>query len=650
MRSGICNRFSNFSTVSLWNSNIRKAVDQGHSHKALLLFLQMQQNGLQPNNLTFPFVAKACGKLSDLKHSQIIHAHVAKSPFQFDKYVQTALVDMYVKCNGIDYACDLFDRMPQRDIASWNAMILGFSQLGILDRVLNLFNQMRLDGVQPDSVTVIGLLQLGSSRNDLKLVNAVNSFGIRIGTEADVSVANTLVSAYSKCGDLGSAEKKFDSLDSGYLTVISWNSMIAGCAYIEKTYKAISFYRQMLYHGFRPDISTILNLLSSCVRPEALCQGKSIHSHGIQVGCDLDITVLNTIISMYSKCGNISSARHLFDTMIDRTCVSWTCMIGGYAEKGNLHEALTLFHLMETENMKPDLVTMLHLISVCGQMGAIEIGRLIDNYATLNGFKKFVMVSNALIDMYGKCGSMRDARALFDTIYDKTIVSWTTMIAGYALNGEFDEALGIFFHMLELGLKPNHVTFLAVLQACNHAGLLERGLEFFTLMTNSYRLSPGLDHYSCIIDLFGRKGKLKEAFCLIQNMPIKPDAGIWGSLLGACKIHRNTEIGEYAAQRLFELEPWAAAPYVEIANIYASAGRWDGVAAIRTLMKGNQVTKYPGRSIVQVNGKCHTFMVEDRYHHEGLLIYEALDGLALQMKEELDSSFSQQLFYHYNEL
>ncbi|CAK9167775.1 unnamed protein product [Ilex paraguariensis] len=634
----IFNRFSNPWTVVHFNSSIREAVDQNQSHKALALFRQMKGIDLEPNNLTFPFIAKACAKLSNLKYSQIIHTHIAKSPFQSDIYVQTALVDMYIKCNHIDYAYDLFESMPRKDLAGWNAMLVGFAQMGFLDRVSKLFNQMRFEGVQPDSVTVVGLTQLVAAIKDLKLMNAVHSLGMIIGIEADVSVANTWIVAYAKCGDMESAEMIFQGIVLAFVTVVSWNSLITGCAHLEESFKAIKFYNRMLCDGFRPDVSTILNLLSSFGRLKGLYQGKLIHCHGIQVGCEVDISVLNTLISMYCKCGDTNSARSVFDRMVDRTSVSWTAMIGGYADKGDLSEALTLFHSMEAAGKKPDKVTVLYLILGCGQTGALDTGRWIDNYTISNGLKNNVLICNALIDMYSKCGSIRDAWELFHSMHEKTIVSWTTMIAGSALNGEFKEALDHFFTMLELGLKPNHVTFLAVLQACTHAGFLEEGWECFNLMSKVYRINPGLDHYSCMTDLLGRRGKLKEALEVIQTMPIKPDAGIWSALLSACKIHNNIEIGRYAACHLFELEPQAAAPYVEMANIYASAGRWDGVAAIRTLMRGNQVTKSPGKSLVQVNGKSHTFTVEDGCHPEGFQIYEVLDGLVLLLKQELDSS------------
>ncbi|TXG60576.1 hypothetical protein EZV62_015149 [Acer yangbiense] len=632
---------SNCSTVNLWNSQIREAVNKNHPRKALLLFRQMKQNAIEPDNFTFPFVAKACAKLSDPKYSQMIHTHIVKSPFFADIFVETTVVDMYVKSRRIDCAYRVFDEMRERDVTSWNAMLVGFVQMGFFDRVCGLFCEMGLVGIRPDSVTVMGLTQAVSNSKNLYMLKGIHLFGIKIGVYGDVSVANTWISAYAKCGDFGSAELVFDGIEEGLRTVVSWNSMIGGYANDDKFVNALNFYKYMISDGFRPDVSTLVSLLSSCKQPEELFQGKLIHSHAIQCGCDLAISVINTLISMYSKCADVDSARFLFDGMHDRTCVTWTAMIGGYSGKGDMDAALGLFSAMEAVGEKPDLVTVLSLISGCGLIGGLELGKWIDSYAGSNGLKNNLMVCNALIDMHAKCGSIGAARELFYVMFERTVVSWTTMVAGCALNGEFREALDLFHEMVELGLRPNHVTFLAVLQACTHAGFLEKGWECFNTMIDVYNINPGLDHYSCMADLLGRRGKLKEALDFVQNMPIKPDVGIWGSLLSACKIHRDVEIGEYAAHRLFELDPHMAAPYVEMANIYASAGRWDGVAKMRSMMKCNKVRKFPGQSHVEVNGKTHTFTVEDRDHPEGILIYGLLDCLSFQSKE--DASYSRHL-------
>ncbi|CAI9109122.1 OLC1v1008879C1 [Oldenlandia corymbosa var. corymbosa] len=629
---------SSFSTVSSINTSIKAAVNDGQPHKALFLFRQMKLSGLEPNHLTFPFIAKACAKISNLKQSYIIHPHILKSPHCSDIYVQTALVDMYVKCGKVEYAYQVFEGMPDRDVTAWNAMLMGFVQVGFVVRVLGLFYRMLFGGFRPDSVTVMGLTQLASGLKDGRLLSSVHCLGIRLGLGEDVLVANTWISAYAKCGDLPLSDMVFNGIDSQSLTVVSWNSIIAGCAGAGEGFKSMGLYTKMLNAGFRPDSSTILNLLGSFVKPDALFQGKLIHCHGVKLGCFSDVSVLNTLVYMYSKCEDVTSARRVFDAMMHKTRISWTVMIGSYAEKGNLEEAISSFNSMEAAGEKPDIVAIIYLISACGQIGALETGRWIDNYSMSAGLKSDVMICNALLDMYVKCGSLRDAEELFLTMEERTIVSWTTMISGYALNGEPKKALDCFDLLLHSGLKPNSITFIAVLQACVHGGLLEKGWEFLDMMIDQFKIKASLDHHACMADLLGRRGKLKEALEYIESMPCKPDAGIWGALLNACKIHRNSVIGQYAADRLFDLEPQAAAPYVEMANIYASAGKWDSVALIRVKMKGNQVRKYPGESIIQVEGKSHTFRVDDRFHPEIALIDEVLSCLELQFKGEVDSS------------
>ncbi|XP_065873527.1 pentatricopeptide repeat-containing protein At4g19191, mitochondrial isoform X1 [Euphorbia lathyris] len=635
-------RFKNLSVkVDFYNYWIRDAVNQNDAHKALFLFRDMKQNALQPNNWTFPFLSKACAFLSNLHLSQIIHAHIIKSPFCSNLFVQTAMVNTYLKCHQLDMAYNLFVEMPNRDVASWNVMLLGFVQLGFSDRAFDIFQEMRSAGIMPDSVTIMGICEGISSMENLRLAKVIHSFGIQVGLDTDVSVANTWISLYTKCGDLHMAVSVFDGIEVGLRSTVSWNSMIAGYAYAEKLIDALNCYKLMLLDGFWPDISTIVSLLSSCLQPVAAFQGMQIHSHGIRFGCDSDIHVVNTLISMYSRCGDLHSARCLFDSLQNRSCVTWTAMISGYAKKGNMDEALKLFNAMQAAGDKPDLVTVLALISGCGQIGVLDVGKSIDAYASSNCLKHNVVVCNALIDMYAKCGSICDAREVFDAMADRTIVSWTTMIAGFALNGLFGEAFDLFYRMIDLGLKPNDITFLAILQACTHGGLLEKGWEFFNMMTRNYKINLGLDHYSCMADLLGRKGMVKEALEFIQGMPLKPDAAIWKALLSASKIHGNTEIGEYAAHKLFEMDPLVSFLYVEMANIYASEGRWSGVEKMRRMMRSSRVRKCPGQSLVEVNGTTYAFTVEERghSHSEMELVYGVLEGLASQSKEE-DSSLS----------
>lgn len=543
---------------------------------------------------------------------------------------------MYVKCGLLNLAEQVFDEMTERDVTAWNAMILGFGKMGSLGKALGLFRQMRFAEFSPDSLTIIGLTQASECSKVVAFVRGFHCLGIRVGVGDDVSVCNTWISSYAKCGDLGSAKLVFGEIPCGLRSVVSWNSIIAGCAYFGKSDDVCDFLQDMNRSGVRPDLSTVLSLLSLFGQFESLVEGKMIHAFSIRKGFDSDISFVNTLISLYSKCGDIEAARYCFESMTKRTCVTWNALISGYGSVGEIDKAVALFRDMEASGEKPDAITVVAMLSACSRVGTLELGQLMDQYVRANGLEENVVVCNALVDMYAKCGNMADAGRVFRGMHNRTTVSWTAMIMGYAMNGQFGESLDLFNQMLEHGIEPNHVTFLGILQACTHGGFLEKGSFYFDMMREVYQIEPRLEHYTCMVDLFGRRGKLSDALEFIESMHVEPDAGVWGALLGACITHHETKAGEYAASRLFELDPLAAVSYVGIANIYAAREKWENVARIRTAMKQEGVSKFPGQSIVQVSGKGHVFTVEDRSHPERSLIYETVDGLALHLKVKGD--------------
>ncbi|KAK8930997.1 Pentatricopeptide repeat-containing protein [Platanthera zijinensis] len=628
-KSKALNTILNPSTVAFWNSNIRATSCNGLHCEALLLYRRMKRAGVHPDHLTFPFLLKSCANISDSDLPPMVHTHVLKSPFSADVFVGTTMVNLYAKCSLLDPAEQVFDEMPSRDAVAWNAMILGLADNGSHGRVFFMFQNMRLVGIKPDSITIISLTQSCAQKKDSSLLRSVHSVGIRIGFGDCVSVCNTWISSYAKCEDLCSAESVFESIPQSTKSIVSWNSMIAGCAHLRRSGEAVSYFTFMRRGGVRPDLSTVLCLLSAFGHSGDLALGEFLHSLAIKEGFHLDISVSNTLISLYSKSRDLTAAQRCFDSMTDRTCVSWAAIIGGYSKAGDIGQVMYLFHAMES---RADAVTVVAILSACGQTGSLEFGRSMERYADLNMLGKNVMVRNGLIDMYAKCGSMADARRVFETMEGRNVVSWTSLIAGCAMNGDFEEALRLFSRMLEQELEPNHVTFVAVLQACNHGGLLEKGRDLFDMMRNEFGLEPSLEHYACISDLLGRRGKIKEALEFIERMPMEPDCGVWGALLGSCIIYRETEAGEFAWSRLLELNPDAAVPYVAMANIYASKEKWEGVARLRLTMRKKGLWKSPGRSMVQVSGRVHAFVVDDRVHPQGSFIYEVLESLALNLK------------------
>lgn len=353
-----------------------------------------------------------------------------------------------------------------------------------------------------------------------------------------------------------------------------------------------------------------------------------------------DIPTWNSIIAGYTKFGDMEGANKLFNLMPFRNVISWTSMISGYSQNGQYREALSMFIKMENDKaMRPNEVTIASVLPACANIGALEVGERIEAYARINGYFSNLFVSNALLEMYSRCGKIDKAKSVFDEIGSRrNLCSWNSMIMGLAVNGRCKEALEVFNNMLREGTAPDDVTFVGVLLACAHGGFVTKGWELFQKMEQNHFLVPKLEHYGCMVDLLGRSGKLMEAYDFINTMPIKPDAIIWGVLLGACSFYGHVELAEISANRLFVLEPWNPANYVILSNIYALAGKWDAVARLRKVMKGSKITKGAGYSFVEEGGHIHKFIVEDRSHPRYIEVYALLDELSTEIIRSHDEN------------
>jgi pentatricopeptide repeat protein len=347
-----------------------------------------------------------------------------------------------------------------------------------------------------------------------------------------------------------------------------------------------------------------------------------------------DVVSWNTVIAGYAQNGSIEDASQLFGRMPEKDVISWNTMIAAYAQIGHGEEAMKLFCQMQRVGVRPIQTTFTSLLSASASLASIEQGKQHHTYIFKIGFSSEVFVGNALIAMYAKCGHIDDARQVLDEMPERDVVSWNSLITGFALHGRGKEALQLFEQMQLLDIKPNNTTFIGILSACSHAGLVDEGWQYFYSMNRDNCITPTAGHYACMVDLLARAGCLKEAEEFIDEMPFKLDAVAWGSLLGACRVHVNTEVAKRAAEHLFELEPENAGTYVLLSNIYAAAGRWNDAAKIRILMKDRGVKKKPGCSWIKVKNKVHTFVVGDRLHPQTDAIYATLERLAGKMQEE----------------
>lgn len=521
-------------------------------------------------------------------------------------------------------------------------------------QAVEFYARMILSGVEPNSYTFPFLLKSCAKFGAAQEGKQIHGHVLKLGLDSDAFVHTSLINMYAKNGELHNARLVFDksplrdavsftALITGYVSkgsmddarrlfdeipirdAVSWNAMISGYAQSGRFEEALVLFSEMRKANVAPNESTMLTVLSACAQSGSLELGKWVASWIEDHGLSSNVRLVNALIDMYSKCGALDTARGLFDAMHQKDVISWNVMIGGYTHESRYKEALELFRLMLHLNAEPNDVTFLGILPACAHLGALDLGKWIHVYIDKN-FQSLTNTSlrTSLIDMYAKCGNIEAAKQVFDDMEAKSLASWNAMITGLAMHGHATAALELFSKMADEGFKPDDITFVGILSACNHGGLVDLGRQYFSSMTEDYHISPQLQHYGCMIDLLGRAGLFDEAEALMKTMEMKPDGAVWGSLLGACRIHRRVEMGEFVAKHVFELEPENAGAHVLLSNIYAGAGRWDDVARIRTRLHDMGIKKVPGSTSIEVDSVVHEFLVGDKVHPLSKEIYEML--------------------------
>ncbi|GAB2231675.1 hypothetical protein Droror1_Dr00010686 [Drosera rotundifolia] len=452
--------------------------------------------------------------------------------------------------------------------------------------------------------------------------------------ERDLCSWNTMISGYAKAGRVEEARELFDSMEErdGF----SWTAMTSGYVRGERPKEALDVFRLMRHCGnLECNKFTFSSVIAAAAAVMSLRLGREIHGHIVRVGLDSDSVVWSALSDMYGKCGSIREARHVFDMTEDKDVVSWTTMIDRYFEDGRREEGFALFaDMMRSLRVKPNQFTFAGVLNACADQTAEDIGKQIHGHMLRVGFDPHSFAASALVHMYSKCGNMTDARKITNYMSRPEIVSWTSLIVGYAQNGEPVESLKLFDLLLQSGIRPDHVTFVGVLNACTHAGLVDEGLEHFLSLKEKHGLEHTREHYACLIDLLSRAGRFKDVEHYMDTMPMKPDKYMWASILGGCRIHKNVELAERAANALFEIEPENAATHATLANIYATAGRWDEVAKVRKIMDLKGAVKTPGLSWVCVKHRNHVFLVGDDSHPSYQEIIHYLKKISKEMRED----------------
>ncbi|KAK9289437.1 hypothetical protein L1049_007592 [Liquidambar formosana] len=417
--------------------------------------------------------------------------------------------------------------------------------------------------------------------------------------------------------------------------------MISTFAQNELPLLAIEFFRRMLENGVRPDDHIFPSATKSCASLLRCDVGQSIHSLVVQTGFEWDVFVGSSLVDMYAKCGEIEDARKLFEGMPERNVVSWSGMICGYAQLGEGEEALRLFKQALLEDLNVNDFTFSSVIRVCGNSTLLELGKQIHGLCLKTSFDSSSFVGSSLVSLYSKCGLIKGAYRAFDEVLIRNLGMWNAMLIACAQHAHTDKVFDLFKQMESVGMKPNFITFLCMLYACSHAGLVKEGQFYFELM-KKYGIEPGAQHYASLVDLLGRAGKLQDAMSIIKGMPIEPTESVWGALLTGCRIHGDTELAAYAADRVFELGPVNPGMHLLLSNAYAAAGRWEEAAKARKMLRDQGLKKETGLSWVEEGNRVHTFASGDWSHPKTTEIYKKLAELCNEMDQAgyvADTSF-----------
>lgn len=539
------------------------------------------------------------------------------------------LVASHARVVDVESARQLFEELPQRGVDVWNAMIIAYARKENPDEVFSLYRQMILNGIKPDSSTFAVALKACASTLDLKTGREIWSKAIDHGYECDVFVGSSALNLYAKCGEIDEAAAVFDKMPKKDL--VCWTSMMTGFIQSGRPVDAVEIYKRMREGGIKTDGVVMVGLIRACANLGDSFLGLSVHGYLIRRDQPMDVILQTSLVDMYGKTGHLELACRVFRTMTEKNVISWGALISSYAHNGFARNALEMLVEMLSCGFKPDLVSLVGALLASSQVGSLKLGKSIHGYIVRSLVLDQVS-GTALIDMYSKCGSFSCAHALFDRIKTKDSISWNAIIAGYGIHGHGKEALKLFLKMTETGFKPDHTTFASLLSSFSHSGLVKEGQYWFNLMVREYKIPPGEKHYACMVDLLARAGLVEEAYELIRSMSTEPGIPVWVALLAGCHNRGKVLLGEIAAKKVLELKPHDMGIYALVSNFYAMAKKWNEVAGVKNIMKKTGTKKVPGYSAVEVNGKLHSFVMEDNSHHEYKETLQFLDMLDHEMR------------------
>ncbi|XP_022141804.1 pentatricopeptide repeat-containing protein At1g71490-like [Momordica charantia] len=615
---------------------------------------------------SFSILLVSCTNASSLPPGRQLHGRIILSGLEQDSILVPKLVTFYSSFKLLAEAHTLVENSNIFHPCPWNLLITSYVRNGLHEAAILVYKQMLSRGIRPDNFTFPSILKACGETQNLGFGLEVHKYINAWSTEWSLFVQNALISMYGRCGEVDTARNLFDnmldrdavswnSMISCYaskgmwkeafelfdnmqskcieINIVTWNIIAGGCLRVGNFVGALKLLSQMRNFGAHLDYVAMIIGLGACSHIGAIRLGKEIHGFTIRHCYHRLSIVQNALVTMYARCKDIMNAYILFRLNSDKSIITWNSMLSGYTHLDRVEEALFLFRELLLSGVEPNYVTIASILPLCARVADLQHGREFHCYITKReDLGDYLLLWNALVDMYARSGKVLEAKRVFDSLSKKDEVTYTSLIAGYGMQGEGSKALRLFQEMKRFQIKPDHITMVAVLSACSHSGLLKQGELLFAEMQSVHGLSPHLEHYACMADLFGRVGLLNKAKGIITRMPYRPTSAMWATLIGACCIHGNTNIGEWAAEKLLEMQPEHSGYYVLIANMYAAAGSWSKLAKIRTLMRDSGVAKAPGCSWVDVGSGFVSFLVGDTSNPQALEANLLLDNLNNVMK------------------
>ncbi len=525
--------------VVSWTAMLAAYTQHGHGKEALRLFKEMKAQGIRPDNVTFVSALTACANVGDLEEGKALHAELLNT-IKPDIVVYTALLNMYAKCGSLADARHVFDTIKQRrNLQSWNTMLAAYAQHGHGKEALQLFKEMKAQGIRPDNVTFVSALTACANVGDLEEGKALHAELLSNSIKPDVILYTALLNMYAKCGSLTDARHVFDTMKQRNLQ--SWTAMLAAYAQHGHGKEALQLFKEMKAQGIRPNNVTFVSVLTACANVGDLEEGKALHAELLNDNTITpDLIVQSTLLNMYAKCGSLTDVCRIFDGMPQHDVVSWSTLIGAHVQHGLGEKALMLFKRMKEQGVTPNEVTFISALQACGSVQALQQGRqLHKEIMERGGMLSNGVVANMVMDMYGRCGRVGDAWEVFDKMEEHSRVSWNVLLRAYGQVGKGREVLKLLEEMQRRGFVPDEITWTTVLSSCSHGGLVDEGVAVFEkLLQSEGAIKPTEEMYNCMVDLFARVGRLDEAEKLMREMPMGAGEVTWMTLLGACRLHK----------------------------------------------------------------------------------------------------------------